>query len=357
MDTASNPPAGPEPWLEVLASRDLPGWLRSQRISLALSTYQTGKLFLIGVKTDGRLSVFERNFQRCLGLWSAGSTLWMTSLFQIWRLENVLGPGDDHQGYDALYVPRVGHTTGDLDTHDIAVEASGRVVFANTKFNCLATLDERHSFAPLWRPSCVTRLVAEDRCHLNGVALVDGRVRYTTLVGQSDVVDGWRDQRRHGGCVLEVPSGQVVCAGLSMPHSPRWYRDRLWLHNSGTGEFGTIDLARGAFEPLCFCPGYLRGLAFVDRYAIVTLSKARHDQTFTGLTLDDRLREKNAEARCGVQIIDLTTGETAHWLRIDGVVSELYDVAVLAGVQRPMALGFKNDDIQRLITAAGERPL
>jgi uncharacterized protein (TIGR03032 family) len=357
MTTPQSPSTAAEPWLEVLASRDFPAWLRAVGVSLAFSTYETGKLFFVGVKSDDRLAVFERNFQRCMGLWSTGSSLWMSSLYQVWRLENVLGPGDDHEGHDALYVPRVGHTTGDLDVHDLAVDASGRVVFANTKFNCLATLDDRHSFAPVWRPPFISRLAAEDRCHLNGLALVDGQPRYVTVVGRADVVDGWRDQRRDGGCVLEVPSGRVVCAGLSMPHSPRWYRDRLWLHNSGTGEFGWIDLARGAFVPVCFCPGYLRGLVFVDRWAIVTLSQARREQTFSGLPIEDRLREKHAEARCGLQVIDLTSGETPHWLRINGMVTELYDVAVLPGVRRPSMLGFKSDEIQRLITSAGERTI
>ncbi|MBL8825614.1 MAG: TIGR03032 family protein [Planctomycetaceae bacterium] len=355
MNPPQSPSAGDEPWLEVLGSRDFPAWLRAQKVSLAFSTYETGKLFMVGVKGDDRLAVFERNFQRCMGLWSTGSSLWMSTLFQLWRLENVLGPGDEHNGHDALYVPRVAHTTGDIDVHDLAIDAQGRVIFANTKFNCLATLDERQSFAPLWRPPFISRLTAEDRCHLNGLALVDGVPRYMTIVGPADVVDGWRDHRQTGGCVLELPSGRVVCAGLSMPHSPRWYRDRLWVHNSGTGEFGWVDLDRGAFQPVCFAPGYLRGLAFVDRWAIMTLSKSRREATFNGLAIDDRLREKQTEARCGIQVVDLVTGEVPYWLRINGVVTELYDVAVLGGVQRPMALGFKTDDIQRLITVAGER--
>lgn len=356
MDTPQEQPAADEPWLEVLGSRELPAWLRSVGASLAFTTYQTGKLFLVGLNGD-RLSIFERNFQRCLGMCVDGDSLWMSSLYQLWRLANVLGPNNDYQGHDALYVPRVGYTTGDLDIHDMAIDSSGRIVFVNTKFNCLATVDQRHSFAPLWRPPFISRLAAEDRCHLNGLAMVAGRPRFVTVVSTSDVTDGWRDRRRDGGCVLEVPSGRIVCSKLSMPHSPRWYRDRLWLHNSGTGEFGSVDLASGTFQPLCFCPGYLRGLTFIDRWAIVGLSKARDEQTFSGLALDDRLREKGAEVRCGLQVIDLSTGDTVHWLRIEGMVSELYDVAVLPGVKRPMAFGFKTDDIQRTITAGQDQPL
>ena len=166
-------------------------------------------------------------------------------------------------------------------------------------------------------------------------------------------MDGWRDKRMNGGVVLDVPEGRVIASGLSMPHSPRVYRGRLWLHNSGTGFFGTIDPGVGRFEPLTFCPGYLRGLAFVGDYAVVGLSHPRHDQTFSGLALEDELARRRAEPRCGLLIIDVRSGDVAHWLRIEGLVRELYDVAVLPSVSRPMALGFKSDEIQRTI-AVGE---
>ncbi|MEO8165624.1 MAG: DUF4915 domain-containing protein, partial [Betaproteobacteria bacterium] len=128
--------------LEVLGSRGFPDWLAEQRVSLAFSTYQAGKLLFLGRKEDGSLSVFERTFERCLGLWGNGQTLWMSSQFQMWRFENTLTPGETADGYDRLYVPQVGYTTGDLDAHDVAVDAAGRVVFVNTLFSCLATVSE-----------------------------------------------------------------------------------------------------------------------------------------------------------------------------------------------------------------------
>jgi uncharacterized protein (TIGR03032 family) len=339
-----------EPWLEVFASRHFPDWLARQRLSLAVTTYQTGKLLLIGTNPEGRLAVFERTFNRCMGLWADGQTLWLTSLYQVWRFENVLAPGALHEGHDRLYVPRVGYTTGDLDIHDIAVESGGRVVFVNTRFGCLATLAQRDSFTPLWRPPFLSKLAAEDRCHLNGLALEDGRVRYATAVSASDVADGWRDRRRDGGVVLDVPGDRVIASGLSMPHSPRVHRGRLWLLNSGTGYLGSLDTTSGTFVPLAFCPGYARGLAFAGGCAVLGLSRPRRDKTFAGLALDEALAAKGAEARCGLHVVDLESGDTLHWLRLGGMVSELYDVAVLPDVLRPMALGFKTDEIQRLLT-------
>ncbi len=343
-------PSSTEPWLDLYSSREFPGWLAEQRVSLAFTTYQAGKLFFLGLQPSGQLTIFERTFNRCMGLWTNGQTLWMSSLYQVWRFENALRPGELHNGFDRLYIPRVGYTTGDLDIHDIAVDASGRVLFVNTKFGCLATFSERDSFTPLWRPSFLSRLAPEDRCHLNGLALEKGQPRYMTAVSTSDVADGWRDRRRDGGVVIEVPTSRIVVSGLSMPHSPRVYRDRLWLLNSGTGYFGSVDPVRGTFEPLTFCPGYLRGLTFVGDYAVVGLSRPRRDKTFDGLALDEQLASRGAEARCGLHVIDLRSGDVVHWVRVGGMVSELYDVVSLPGAVRPMVLGFKSDEIQRLLS-------
>ena len=230
------------------------------------------------------------------------------------------------------------------------VEDTGRLVFVNTKFGCLATLDDTASFRPLWKPPFLSRLAPEDRCHLNGLALADGRARYVTAVSTSDVADGWRDRRADGGIVLDVRSGATVLSGLSMPHSPRVYRGELWLHNSGTGFFGRVDRTAGRFEPVAFCPGYLRGLTFAGDYAVVGLSKPRRDNAFGGLKLDSELVARGAEARCGLHVIDLRTGDTVHWVRLEGPVTELYDVAVLPGVVRPWALGFKSDEVERLLS-------
>jgi uncharacterized protein (TIGR03032 family) len=351
-DTTPPPPA--EPWVEVAGSRLFAGWMADQGVSLAFTTYQTGKLFLVGQHPGGRLAVLERTFNRCMGLWADGQTLWLASLYQLWRFENILPAGQSYQGGDRLFVPKVGYTTGDLDAHDVAVEDTGRVVFVATRFNCLATLSERRSFTPLWRPPFVSKLAAEDRCHLNGLALVGGRARYVTAVSTTDVADGWRDRRRDGGCLLDVTTGRTVAAGLSMPHSPRFYRGKLWVLDSGTGQFGRVDPGTGAFEPVAFCPGYLRGLAFVGDYAVVGLSRPRHDKTFTGLPLEEALRARGAEAQCGLHVINLRTGDAEHFLRVEGIVTEIYDVAVVPGAVRPLALGFKTNEIQQTIAVDSE---
>jgi uncharacterized protein (TIGR03032 family) len=335
------------------SSRHFPSWLASSGGSIAFTTYQAGKLFLLGVRPDGRLSVFERTFPRCMGLAVSGDgrSLALATQTQIQRFDNILPQGQGSQdGYDAVYAPHAAWVTGDLDVHDVGFGADGRPVFVNTLFACLATVSDGHSFRPVWTPPFISKLAAEDRCHLNGLAMADGKPAYVTAVSRSDVADGWRDKRRDGGVVVDVESGAIVAGGLSMPHSPRLHGGKLWLLNSGAGEFGHVDIATGKFEAVALCPGYARGLAFAGNHAIIGLSLARDNRTFSGLALEDTLVARDVEARCGLAIVDLASGDMVHWVRIEGLVRELYDVAALPGVRRPSAIGFKTDEVNRMIS-------
>ncbi len=336
----------------LMADRSFVPWLTEQQISLACTTYQTSRLMLIGGNPEtNTISGYWRIFDRAMGLYCTPERLYLSSKYQLWQLDNVLAAGGLHQGYDRLYIPRIGHTTGDIDIHDIAVDKNNQIIFISTLFNSIATLSDRHSCKPLWKPPFISQYINEDRCHLNGLAMVAGEAKYVTASSQSDVVDGWRDRRKNGGIVIDVASNDIIVTGLSMPHSPRWYQDKLWVLNSGRGELGYVDLDTGKFEAIAFCPGYVRGLAFWQNWAIVGLSKPRGgDNTFSGLELDDLLIAKDAEPRCGMMVIDLTTGAIVHWLRFEGIVTELYDVQVIPGVQKPMALGFQTDEIAQLIT-------
>lgn len=341
---------GSEPFV-LSSSRNFAAWLSAQRASLAFTTYQASKLFLVGPRGDGQLSVFERTFPRCMGLAASpdARTLLLATRNQILRFDDVLGPGERADGRDALYAPHATWITGDLDAHDVGFGADGRPVFANTLFSCLAAVSDGYSFRPLWRPPFVGRLAPEDRCHLNGLAMRDGAPTHVSLVAASDVADGWREGRAEGGQVVCVATGEAVLAGLSMPHSPRWHEGRLWLLNSGRGELGFLG-PDGRFEAVAFCPGYARGLAFLGRYALVGLSLARGSRTFQGLPLDAALAARGAQARCGLLVIDTGSGDTVEWLRLDGVVRELFDVAVLPGVIDPGLVGFKGEAINRVLS-------
>lgn len=352
-------PADPEPQgaapgqtpqpVNISCTRGLADWLQRNNVSIAFTSYQTGRLYLVGVDANKRVSFHERHLARAMGLWADPQRLVVSTLFQVWRFENVLAPNQPLDAPDRHYVPRVAHTTSDLDIHDIGVMSDGRIVFVNSLFSCLATLSPTHAFRVYWKPPFISKLAAEDRCHLNGLAMKDGAPAYVTATSRSDVVTGWRNRRAEGGCIVDVASNAIVTEKLSMPHSPRWAGERLWVLNSGTGYLGTVDLASGAFEPHVFCPGFLRGLAFHNNHAIVGLSLPR-DGSFSGLQLDDELKKRDADPWCGVQIVNLATGDIVEWIKLEGGVSELFDVQVLPGVRWPVATGFLNEEIQKLYT-------
>ena len=349
-------------------SGGLAALLQSLDIAVAFTSYQSGLLYLLGRNANGA-HLHQCAIGRPMGLARCGERgLVLTTGHQIIRFENPLEPHEKiNNQFDACYVPRATHLTGELDAHDVGVAADGEIVFVNTRLNCLARPDMQHSFAELWRPPFISALVDEDRCHLNGLAMRDGKPAYVTAASRSDTVDGWRDRRADGGVVIDVATGEIVCEGLSMPHSPRWYNGELWVLNSGTGELGVVEgldagktraggKVRGKFVPRVFCPGFVRGLAFHGDYAVVGLSKPRY-QRFEGLALDQRLKDADSDPWCGIQIIDIRRGACVEWLRIDGAVAELYDVEVLPGIANPMAISPNTPEAVQFVTWQGRIPV
>jgi uncharacterized protein (TIGR03032 family) len=357
----ATPPAGmpkaapPRPDLlnlkvEKSCSRGLAGWLAANRMSIAITSYQTGRLYLVGADRQGRVNFFERIFERAMGVVGNAQRLYLGGLYQLWRFENVLRPNEViHQQFDKCYVPRNAQTIGDLDIHELGIRANGKVVFVNTKYSCLAELSQTHSFKAIWKPKFISRLAPEDRCHLNGLAMVDGEPRYVTAACRSDSVDGWRDRRQDGGIVIDIATDEIVCEGLSMPHSPRWANGKLWVLNAGTGELGWVDFEKKKFVPLVFCPGFLRGLSIFGNVAVVGLSKPRN-QRFEGLALDEALRQRDAEPWCGVQVVSLVNGDVLNWIRFEGDINEIFDVSFLPNVRNPMMVGLRTPEIRDFIT-------
>ncbi len=347
---AAAPPSLAEDQTQITCSRSFATWLAQHRVGLAFSSYQSGQLFLVGQFGNDNLSFHQRNFVRAMGLAPRGDELYLASLNQIWRFANVLGPDERaNQNFDRLYVPRTAFVTGDVDAHEIAVEASGRIVFVNTKFSCLATVSATHSFKPVWKPKFISRLAAEDRCHLNGLAVENGRVGYVTAVSATDVVDGWREHRVGGGLLIRVDDHAVIAGGFSMPHSPRVHDGWIWLLDSARGYLVRVDPVTGAKQDVAFCPGFLRGLSIHAGHAVVTLSLPRN-LSFSGLPLEEEIARRGGTPWCGVQIIKLATGDVVEWIRLEGAIRELFDVAVLPGTTCPMAAPESGADLSNLLT-------
>lgn len=324
---------------QISVSRGMADWLLSNRTSLAFTSYQTGQLFLVGVTPDDKVSFNQQDFRRAMGVCYHPGRLYLGSLFQIWRLENMLMPGQlGNKQFDAVLVPRNAQTVGDVDVHEVGILEDGHVLFVNTKYSCLAQLDLVHSFKPVWRPPFISKLVGEDRCHLNGLAMEGGKPRFVTAVSRSDTVNGWRERRHEGGVLIDVETGRIVTDQLSMPHSPRVHGGAVYALDSGRGQLIRIDPDSGSRTNIAFCPGFLRGLSIHNGHAMVTISKPR-DGSFVGLALDDELEKRDSDPWCGVLMVNLANGDIVEWIRLDGHIVELFDVAAMPEVRCPMSIG------------------
>jgi uncharacterized protein (TIGR03032 family) len=259
------------------------------------------------------------------------------------------GEQSANQHFDRLFVPRNAQITGDLDVHEMAIDRHGRIIFVNTKYSCLATVNLVHSFKPVWKPKFISKLAPEDRCHLNGMAMVAGTPKYVTSVSQSDMLNGWRENREKGGVIIDIETDRVVTDELSMPHSPRVANGALWVLDSGRGYIARVDETTGRKENIAFCPGFLRGLSIWNGHGIVTVSLPR-DGSFKDLELEENVRARGGVPWCGIQIVDLRAGDIVQWIRLDGFIKELFDIGVIPGSQCPMALGVGTPELQQTIS-------
>jgi len=336
--------------IDINFSQGLAPFLAANDISIGFTSYQTGRLYLVGHGTDGKLALHEAVYPQAMGVIGDADRIYLGTLTQVVRMENVLAAGQiANEAHDKVYVPRNMQTTGNIDIHELGIRENGRILFVNTRHSCLCEPSVTHSFKPVWKPEFISKLAPEDRCHLNGLAMVNSAPKYVSAVCRSDVVDGWRDRRHDGGVIIDVETDEIITDGLSMPHSPRVYDGKVWVLNSGTGELGYLQPGDNAFTPVAFFPGFLRGLAFHNHHAFVTLSKPRHGR-FEGLELDEKLKEKDADAWCGIQIVSLTSGDVAQWLRFDGAITELFDICILPGVKNPITLGPNSTEIRDFLT-------
>jgi uncharacterized protein (TIGR03032 family) len=325
-------------------------WLSQINGSLLITTYQAGRVLLTGWNGT-QVTLVAREFTKPMGVALAGERLALSTKHELIFFANARLLADSYLEtqpgrYDALYLPRSTYYTGDLHTHDLAFGQDG-LWLVNTRFSCLAYLSLDFSFVPRWHPVFISELVPEDRCHLNGLAMVDGQPKYVTALGATDTVGGWRQNKSTGGIVIDVHTDEIVLRGLSMPHSPRWYRNRLWLLNSGTGELWCVDPATWQPEVVCALPGFGRGLSLVGDYALVGLCQIREQRIFGGLLVQERFEQ----LICGVAVVDLRRGQPIGFLRFPSGCRELYDVKFLPGMLRPNLLDPANAAVRDGFTA------
>jgi uncharacterized protein (TIGR03032 family) len=361
----SSKTVAPEP-LRSVHTESLPALLEHLGASILVTTYQAGKLVML--RADGGvLNTHFRGFNVPMGLAVQGDRLAIGTALELWEYHNapaVAAKLEPAGKYDACFLPRGSSTTGDIQIHEMAwgqrkdeadlftssfiphpsSSSDPELWFVNTRFSCLctSTRDLRYSFVPRWRPPFISAIAPEDRCHLNGLAMQDGQPRLVTALGTSDEPGGWRPHKRDGGVLIDVPSGEILTRGLSMPHSPRCHCGRLWVLNSGAGGFGVVDPHTGKYEDITELPGFTRGLDFCGRYAFIGLSQVRESAVFSGIAIAEwPLNERS----CGVWVVDTVTGETVAFVKFEDGVQEIFAVQVLPGRRYPDVI---NDDRTRI---------
>lgn len=317
-----------------------PQLLHALGASIAVSTYQAGKLFFL--RAEGAiLNTHFCAFNRPMGLAYGGRTnnrLIIGTANEIQEYRNVpalAGKLESPDKHDACFIPRTTHTTGNIDIHEMAL-VDNELWFVNTRFSCLCTLDHDYSFEPQWRPPFINAYAAEDRCHLNGLAVREGAIRYVSALGAGNESQGWRKHKADGGVILEVPSGKVIVNGIAMPHSPRWYRDQLWFLESGYGALCRVNPATGKSERIAQFPGFTRGLDFYGPFAFIGLSQVRETNIFAGIPIT----EDGSARQSGVWVYNFERGETIAFVKFSSAVQEVFAVQVLPNLRYPELLPY-----------------
>jgi uncharacterized protein (TIGR03032 family) len=325
---------------------NFPALLHELGISLIVSTYQAGKLIIVRAQGE-ELNTHFRNFFSPMGVVYQQDTgrLAIGAKHEVWEFRNQpdvapkLEPKDQ---CDAAFLPRTTRHTGDIRIHEIGYIGS-ELWAVNTRFSCLCTFDGENSFVPRWRPKFVSALSPEDRCHLNGMTIINDRVKFVSCLGETDIPGGWRDNKRDGGMLIDVPSGEIVLRGLSMPHSPRVHAGKMWILESGYGTISTVDLKAGTTEIVAKLPGFTRGFDFYGPFAFIGLSQVRESAVFSGIPLVEELSE--SERTCGVYVVDIRNGNIVAFLRFEGIVQEIFAVTVLPGIRFPDLINEAGDTL------------
>ena len=331
------------PPLRSIHTESFPLLLAEMGCSIAVTTYQAGKLVFLRAQ-DGKLNTHFAAFDSPMGLAANQQVLSIGTPGQISHFRNMPAVAKKREPIgqvNACYMPRDSHTTGDILVHEMAYGNNDELWVVNTRFSCLCTLDNVNSFVPRWKPSFISGYSPNDRCHLNGLGMVDGKPNYVTALGETNTATGWRAHKQDGGILIDVTSGEIIAHNLSMPHSPRWHNGQLWVLESGKGTLSIVDLKTGMHEPIATLPGFTRGLDFYGPLAFIGLSQVRETAMFSGIPITEQAIERN----CGVWVVNIQTGQVVAFVKFEEALQEIFAVQILPGILGPDLV---NDDLEMI---------
>jgi len=342
-DAAAESQTDALPPLRSVHTESFPQLLTELQASIALTTYQAGKLVFLRPQA-GKLNTHFREFEAPMGLAANTQILSIGTAGQVSHFRNmpaVAQKRDPIGQVDACYMPRDSHTTGDILVHEMAYGNNEELWVVNTRFSCLCTLDAVNSFVPRWKPAFISGYSPDDRCHLNGLGMVDGKPHYVTALGETNTATGWRANKKDGGILIDVASGEIIARNLSMPHSPRWHNGHLWVLESGKGTLSIVDPATGKHEAIVTLPGFTRGLDFYGPLAFIGLSQVRETAVFSGIPITEQPMERNS----GVWVVNIQTGQVVAFVKFEEALQEIFAVQILPGITGPDLI---NDDLEMI---------
>ncbi len=321
--------------------------LTKLNISLAISTYQTGKVIFISPHSNDKIIQLPRTFPNAMGMAVNEENLAVATKSELVVLKNCSNLAKIYPNkkntYDSLYMPRATYHTGYLALHDMDF-IDNSIVAVNTLFSCLSYINQNQSFTPFWQPPFISSLLPDDKCHLNGMAVENNEIKYLTALGSTDLKQGWRENKTTGGILMEYPSGKIILSGLSMPHSPRIYDGKLYLLNSAQGELIEVNPKTGSSEIVVNIGGFARGMSKIGNYLFIGVSKLRHNSdVFSDLPI-----AKTSYA--GVVAVHLPSKTIVSKLEYIMSVDEIYDVKILQNKTRPNILNSDSELLKAAIT-------
>ncbi|MCH8545329.1 MAG: TIGR03032 family protein [Cryomorphaceae bacterium] len=330
---------------------NFPELLHRLNASIAISTYQAGKLIFLSAKDENQLIQLPRTFEKPMGFCydSVNQKLALACKSEIitfagsssLAMHYPKSPGV----YDMMFLPRLTYHTNALDIHDLHYGKDGALFAVNTLFSCIVTFDDNHNFTPYWTPPQIDKLASEDRCHLNGMAMENGLPRYASAFNRGNTPQSWRDNITKTGVIYDVKTNEVIVDNLPMPHSPKLINGELYVLLSATGEIAKINREKGDYEVIAKPGGFLRGMCAHGEYLFVAHSKLRkNSSTFAKLPISDEAQQ------CGIIAIHLPTKSIVGKMFYEMSVDEIYDITLFNGIRRPNILNTITDSYQAALS-------
>lgn len=329
---------GPPPPFSYSYTPNIPELLLGLKCSLAISTYQTGKVVIFSAKNENELIQLPRSFRKPMGMAIHGDKWAIATNESVVVTANASGLAPHYPAnpnvYDALFVPRSSYYTGPLDLHDIHYADQG-LIGVNTMFSTIVKIDDDFSFKPIWTPKFISDHKPEDRCHLNGLAIEpqSRKARYVTALGQGDTHRSWKEDMLKGGVLIDIETNEIILSELPVPHTPRLFGDDLWMLLSATGELVKVNTKKGTYDIITQLNGFARGMDKIGDYLFIATSKLRPNSSL----FKDAPIAKRAVV-CGISVVYLPTGQVCGNITYNTSVEELYDLVVLPNMLRPNIL-------------------